>query len=101
MIRLIGGMPYWSYGLQQVRALAIEKGIALAVLPADGRIDPQLDEISTLPISTLRRLSVLCETGGAPASRAALSQLALASGLYARPDLVSKSLPQVGAWTHQ
>ena len=101
LIRLIGGMPYWSYGLQQVRALAIEKGIALAVLPADGRIDPQLDEISTLPISTLRQLSMLCETGGAPAARAALAQLALASGLYARPDLISKSLPQVGAWTHQ
>ena len=101
LIRLIGGMPYWSYGLQQVRALALEKGIALAVLSADGRIDPQLDEISTLPISTLRRLSMLCDTGGAPAARAALAQLALASGLYARPDLVSKSLPQVGAWTHQ
>ena len=101
LIRIIGGMPYWSYGLQQVRALALEKGIALAVLSADGRLDPQLDELSTLPISTLRRLSLLCETGGAPAARAALAQLALASGLYARPDLVSKSLPQVGAWTHQ
>ena len=71
LIRLIGGMPYWSYGIQQVRALALEKGIALAVLSADGRIDPQLDEISTLPISTLRRLSMLCDTGGAPAARAA------------------------------
>ncbi len=37
LIRLIGGVPYWSYGLQQVRALAQARGIALAVLPADGR----------------------------------------------------------------
>ena len=35
LIRLIGGENYWSYGLQQVRALAMKRGIALAVLPAD------------------------------------------------------------------
>jgi len=64
LIRLIGGVPYWPYGLQCVAALAREKGIALAVLPADGRQDTQLDELSTLPISTLRRLGDLCATGG-------------------------------------
>ena len=42
LIRLIGGMPYWSYGLAQVRVLAQQRGIALAVLPADGREDAQL-----------------------------------------------------------
>ena len=56
LVRLIGGMPYWAYGLQQLRAVAEENGIALAVLAADGRADSQLDEISTLPVSTLRRL---------------------------------------------
>jgi cobaltochelatase CobN len=49
LIRLIGGVPYWSYGLQQVEALARAKGIALAVLPADGRPDPRLDAVSTVP----------------------------------------------------
>ena len=29
LIRLIGGAPYWAYGLQQVQALAQQKGIAL------------------------------------------------------------------------
>jgi cobaltochelatase CobN len=57
LIRLIGGVPYWPYGLQQIRALAQSRGIALAVLPADGRPDSRLDEMSTLPVSTLRRLS--------------------------------------------
>ncbi|MEP5245440.1 MAG: cobaltochelatase subunit CobN, partial [Alphaproteobacteria bacterium] len=63
LIRLIGGVPYWAYGLQQVRALADRKGVALAVLAADGRIDTRLDDYSTLPLSTLRRLSHLCDTG--------------------------------------
>lgn len=101
LIRLIGGVPYWPYGLQQVRALAEAKGIALAVLPADGREDPRLDAASTLPVSTLRRLSQLCDTGGAVAAQAALAQLAIATGLYAGPVPGSKSLPQMGAWCPQ
>lgn len=99
LIRLIGGVPYWSYGLQQVRALADSKGIALAVLPADGRIDTRLDEYATLPVSTLRRLSHLCDTGGVVAAQAALAQMALAAGLYAGPVQGSKVLPPLGAWT--
>jgi cobaltochelatase CobN len=99
LIRLIGGVPYWSYGLQQVEALARRKGIALAVLPADGRPDPRLDAVSTLPVSTLKRLADLCNTGGAVAAQAALAQFALATGLYAGPVSGAKSLPEVGAWS--
>ncbi|MBR9821560.1 MAG: cobaltochelatase subunit CobN [Rhodobacteraceae bacterium] len=99
LIRLIGGTSYWAYGLSQVQELARRKGLALAVLPADGRPDPALDEVSTLPVSTLRRLSHFCEEGGAVAAQAALAQMALAAGHYAAPVPGTKELPQVGAWT--
>jgi cobaltochelatase CobN len=99
LIRLIGGVPYWPYGLQQIEALCREKGIALAVLPADGRADARLDAISTLPVSTLRRLQHLCDAGGEVAAQAALAQMALASGLYAGPVAGAKGLPSVGGWT--
>ena len=99
LIRLIGGVPYWSYGLQHLRALAVQRGIALAVLPADSRADPQLDAISTLPVSTLRRLQHLCDLGGAVAAQAALQQLALAAGIYAPPVRGVRALPEVGGWT--
>ncbi|WP_071796627.1 cobaltochelatase subunit CobN [Natronohydrobacter thiooxidans] len=101
LIRLIGGVPYWAYGLQQLAALAREKGIALAVLPADGRADPRLDEVSTVPASTLHQLKRLCDAGGAVAAQAALAQLALAAGLYAGPVRGAKTLPEVGFWTAQ
>ena len=96
LIRLIGGESYWSYGLAQVQDLARRHGIALAVLPADGREDARLDEISTLPKSTLRRLQALCDAGGAVAAQAALQQMALAVGLYAGPVLGDKTVPQFG-----
>jgi len=99
LVRLIGGVPYWDYGLRQLSALAQSRGIALAVLPADGREDARLDAVSTLPVSTLRRLAHLCDTGGAVAAQAALAQLALASGLYAAPVPGSKALPPMGLWT--
>ncbi|GGE60722.1 cobaltochelatase subunit CobN [Actibacterium pelagium] len=99
LVRLIGGESYWSYGLMQLQDLARRNNIALAVLPADGREDPALDELSTLPVSTLRRLQALCDTGGAVAAQAALAQLALAAGLYAKPVIGKKSVPDYGFYT--
>ena len=96
LVRLIGGVSYWSYGLTQLHDLARRQGIALAVLPADGRQDPALDALSTLPHATLRRLATLCDAGGAVAARAALAQLALAAGLYAAPVPGLKSVPESG-----
>ncbi|MGU3391240.1 cobaltochelatase subunit CobN [Sphingomonas sp. M1A8_2b] len=98
LIRLIGGTAYWSYGLQQVEALARRRGIALAVLPADGRYDRRLDAASTVPKAVLRRLSTLCDVGGADAAREALAQFALTSGLNAQPQQSSGELAAVGAW---
>ena len=96
LVRLIGGESYWSYGLATLQDLARRKGIALAILPADGQEDPRLDELSTLPVSTLRRLQALCDAGGAVAAQAALAQLALASGLYASPVIGKKTVPDFG-----
>ena len=96
LIRLIGGESYWPYGLASVQDLARRRGIALAVLPADGQVDARLDAASTLPVSTLRRLAALCDAGGAVAAQAALAQLALAAGLYAGPVPGEKTVPDCG-----
>jgi len=99
LVRLIGGRSYWSYGLDQLRILAERRGVVLAVLPGDGRPDPQLDAVSTVPGATLERLNALCGEGGAVAAQAALAQMALAAGLYAGPVAGAKALPQYGCWT--
>src|ERR1700751_563005 len=64
LVRLIGGESYWHYGINALHDLAKARGIALAVLPADGRDDARLDALSTVPISTLGRLRALCDAGG-------------------------------------
>src|SRR5690349_24568726 len=68
LVRLIGGESYWQYGVTALHHFAKERGIALAVLPADGRDDPRLDALSTVPVSTLRRLQAQFAAGGALAA---------------------------------
>src|SRR6201992_2780613 len=96
LIRLLGGIDYWRYGVEQVSTLAAAKGIALAIIPGDGRPDPALDAASNLPPSTLRRLKTLCDNGGADSARAALAQLALAAGLPAVPPVQRTALARCG-----
>jgi len=96
LVRLIGGESYWPYGLAALQQLAKDRNIVLAVLPADGRDDIRLDAYSTLPVSTLRRLKVLCDAGGPVAAQAAIAQLALASGLYAGPVTGEMVVPEMG-----
>ncbi len=96
LVRLIGGEAYWPYGLASLTDLARRSGLALAVLPADGRPDAALDAASTLPLATLRRLQALCDAGGAVAAQAALALLAGAAGLPAAAPPAAPPLPEMG-----
>ena len=64
VVRLLGGRSYWSYGLDQLAALARERGILLACLPGDDRPDPELAAASTLPAAEARRLWRYLSEGG-------------------------------------
>ncbi|WP_322962974.1 cobaltochelatase subunit CobN [Sphingomonas fuzhouensis] len=86
LIRLIGGAAYWDYGLREVERLARERGIALAVLAADGREDRQLAAASTVDAVLVRRLTTLCDAGGAQAAALALGEIAEAVSLAALPS---------------
>jgi cobaltochelatase CobN len=96
LVRLIGGAGYWPYGLAQLSDLARREGLALAVLPADGRPDPALEAASTLPPTVLRQLADLCDTGGAMAAQAALAELARAAGLPAPTPEGATTIPDCG-----
>ena len=42
LVRLLGGLDWWRYGVERLSALARERGIALALLPGEDRDDPRL-----------------------------------------------------------
>ena len=99
LMRIIGGVPYWEYGLNQVKKITEKKKIILAVLPADGRKDQRLSSYSNIPESTLKRLNDFCNTGGAIASQAALAQISLAAGIYSATVIGEKFIPTFGYWS--
>jgi cobaltochelatase CobN len=64
VVRLLGGMDYWRYGVDELAGLARSRGFHLAIVPGDHRADPRLDEASTLPVPALRQIASYFAAGG-------------------------------------
>src|SRR5438270_13617826 len=47
VVRLLGGLDWWRYGVERLATLARERGMVLALLPGEDRDDPRLSEAST------------------------------------------------------
>ncbi|AGK59098.1 cobalt chelatase subunit CobN [Hyphomicrobium denitrificans 1NES1] len=81
LVRLLGGLDYWRYGGEQLSRRCRELGVALAIVPGDGRPDLRLAALSTLPSDDLAHLEALLDEGGIENTRAGLTALlARASG---------------------
>jgi len=75
VVRCLGGLDYWRYGLEHLAALCRSRSIMLAVLPGDDRADDRLDALSTLPAEATARLYAYLHEGGAGNAREALRYL--------------------------
>src|SRR5260370_27509899 len=80
LVRLIGGLDWWRYGVEQLSAVAPSHGIRLALLPGEDRDDPRLAEASTLPPGELDRLLRFFREGGRENLRALLRRLGRYAG---------------------
>ncbi|MGV1015499.1 MAG: cobaltochelatase subunit CobN, partial [Methyloceanibacter sp.] len=47
VVRLLGGLDWWRYGVDALSSIARARNIALAVLPGEDRDDPRLAQAST------------------------------------------------------
>ena len=98
VVRLLGGLDYWRYGVDEVSAVCRVGGVPLAVLPGDGLDDPRLNALSTVPGPLLARLDA-CFRNGGPANMArALRLAAHAGGL--RPDAGEDATPMPQQGVH-
>src|SRR5262249_5956031 len=76
VVRLLGGLDWWKYGIERLSALSRERGIALAVLPGEDRDDARLAAASTLPPAELDALLRYFREGGRENLRGLLRRLA-------------------------
>lgn len=81
VVRLIGGLDWWRYGVERLSVLARTHAIALALLPGEDRDDPRLAKASTLPPAELDTLLLFFREGGRENLRALLRRLARHAGL--------------------
>jgi cobaltochelatase CobN len=75
LLRLLGGLDYWRYGAEELARACRKYGIALAVLPGDGRADPRLPLLSTIEADELDALDRLIGNGGSRNAAIAMSAL--------------------------
>jgi len=84
VVRLLGGLDWWKYGIERLAAVARERGIALAILPGEDRDDTRLAAASTLPPPELDILLQYFREGGRENLRALLRRLAGHAGYELR-----------------
>ena len=65
IVRLLGGVDYWRYGVEEITRICAENAIPLAMLPGDDQPDPVLSAHSTLPAGDCHRLWQYLVHGGA------------------------------------
>ncbi len=80
VVRLLGGLDWWRYGIERLSTLARERRIALAVLPGEDRDDSRLAAASTLPADELEALLRFFREGGRDNLRGLLRRLARYAG---------------------
>ena len=64
LVRLLGGLDYWRYGALELAAAARRDGFDLVIIPGDGRSDPRLAELSTLPTADVETIWRAFGAGG-------------------------------------
>lgn len=96
VIRLLGGLDYWRYGAEELGRLAREKGIALAIVPGDGREDQRATTLSTLDQDSCEQIERYWTEGGPANLSRLLRAMAFHGGLSKRAPLPAVPLPKVG-----
>jgi cobaltochelatase CobN len=81
VVRLLGGLEWWRYGIEQLSCVARQNNIALAVLPGEDQDDPRLAEFSTIPQAELDELLQYFRDGGRENLRGLLRRLARHAGV--------------------
>jgi cobaltochelatase CobN len=98
LVRLLGGLDYWRYGGEQLSKRCRELGVALAIVPGDGRPDMRLAALSTVGIDDLARLEALLDAGGVENTRIALSALLMRTAGEREPIPEAHQIPAFGVY---
>ncbi|ACL57132.1 cobaltochelatase subunit CobN [Methylobacterium nodulans] len=97
LVRCLGGLDYWRYGIERLAETCRRQAIPLAILPGDDRPDPRLDAFGTVSANLRERLDGYFQAGGVDNLRWLLVRIAgeLGHRVEAEPPL---PLPRGFVW---
>ncbi|MBV1837765.1 cobaltochelatase subunit CobN [Acetobacter estunensis] len=98
VVRLLGGVDYWRYGVEEVAACCRGADIPLALLPGDTREDARLVGWSTLTGTPYARLLGFLREGGLRNAREALLLMRHCASLGEDDGAEPEELPQAGLY---
>ncbi len=75
VVSVIGGVEYWSYGIEQLAERAARRQLELIVIPGDDTPDPSLMALSSVGESVVHRVWRYLREGGPSNARALLELL--------------------------
>jgi cobaltochelatase CobN len=64
LVRLLGGLDYWRYGVEEFFRAAQAHRVKLAIVPGDAAEDQRLSQASTVPGADLREIFARFQNGG-------------------------------------
>ena len=97
LVRLLGGVGYWPYGVEQIQETCAEHGIRLAIVPGDDQPDADLAARCTLGAEACHRLWQYCVHGGSDNARGLLAYASSLIG-HDRPWVEPLPLPRAGLY---
>ena len=104
LVRCLGGLDYWRYGVEQIAAACRAHGVALAVIPGCERPDPRLADYGTVPAACAQALLGYFQAGGVDNMRRLLAGAQAVLGGGPRPDFARlagpRALPALFALGH-
>ncbi|WP_262268301.1 cobaltochelatase subunit CobN [Microvirga yunnanensis] len=98
LVRCLGGLDYWRYGIEHMARACRAHGVKLAVLPGDDRADPRLSAYATVPEALCDELDAYFRAGGIDNMRRLLARIEAEIGLSDAAAEPPRAAPRAFAW---
>jgi cobaltochelatase CobN len=98
VVRCLGGLEYWRYGVERLSATCRSAGVRLAVLPGDDRPDPRLTAYATVAAALCAELDAYFRAGGVANMERLLVRLKSELDGALSPPPLPEPVPRAFAW---
>ncbi|MBB4039564.1 cobaltochelatase CobN [Microvirga flocculans] len=99
LVRCLGGLDYWRYGIERLAQACRAHGVKLAILPGDDRPDPRLAAHATVSPALCDALEAYFQAGGIDNMRRLLARIGAEIGETGEAVEPPRAAPRAFAWT--